>query len=196
MIDIETIRRALDDHHPGLLSTAQRREAAVALVLRHHRNRLEMLFIERARHEDDPWSGQMAFPGGRRDPGDIHVRAAAERETLEELGLSLSTAEALGRIDDLQGRSRGKALDLVVSCFAYLLSGSVSISPNHEVNDFLWVPLTTLFDPDNRVVHHSPTDQERRYPGIRVSQAEHIVWGLTYRFVQSFLAIVGRPITP
>src|SRR6185369_3871770 len=60
--------------------------AAVAMILRQGPGGLEMLFIERAEHENDPWSGNLAFPGGKVEPGE-EPRQAAERETLEEIGL-------------------------------------------------------------------------------------------------------------
>src|SRR5262249_57053733 len=91
------------------------------LVLRGKAQEPELLFIERARHPDDPWSGHMAFPGGRVDPGDSDPRAAAERETLEEVGLSLAGAEALGQLDDLEGRHAGRRLPLVISAYVYHL---------------------------------------------------------------------------
>ena len=67
-------------------------EAAVAAVLRERPGELELLFIRRAEHADDPWSGDLAFPGGRIDPEDAGPREAAIRETLEELQLDLREA--------------------------------------------------------------------------------------------------------
>ena len=52
----------------------------------------EILFIRRAARRGDRWTGHVAFPGGKRDPDDASDRAAAERETLEEVGLDLSTS--------------------------------------------------------------------------------------------------------
>src|SRR5262249_57100994 len=101
---------------------------------------------ERARHGGDPWSGHMAFPGGRVDPGDADARAAAERETREELGLSLEGAESLGRLDDLHAGVRLVA-PLVLSAFVYRLDRRVPLTPNHEGAEALWVPVTALLDP-------------------------------------------------
>src|SRR5262249_28795811 len=78
----------------------------------------------------DPWSGHMAFPGGRVDPGDADARAAAERETLEELGLSLEGAERLGQLDDLNAGIRLVA-PLVLSAFVYRLDARAPLPPNH-----------------------------------------------------------------
>lgn len=55
----------------------------------------EILFIKRAGRVGDRWSGHIALPGGRRDPPDVDDRAAAIRETKEEVGLDLSCCNYL-----------------------------------------------------------------------------------------------------
>ena len=103
-------------HEPELLSNRTELEtAAVALVLREHASDLELLFIQRAKHPKDPWSGHMAFPGGRMDPGDPDGKGAARRETLEELALDLERdGELLGRLSDLHVYGRGTRLAMYV----------------------------------------------------------------------------------
>src|SRR6476646_9126644 len=66
--------------------------AAVAAIMRERNGRAEILFIKRAERESDPWSGHMAFPGGRREPSDETLLHTARRETLEEVGLDLASA--------------------------------------------------------------------------------------------------------
>jgi 8-oxo-dGTP pyrophosphatase MutT (NUDIX family) len=97
-------------------------DTLVALVLREGRAQgAEILFIERAEKEGDPWSGHMAFPGGRVDSSGESPEQAAVRETLEEVGLSLAGGERLGRLDDLEGRHAGRASGMVISAFVYHL---------------------------------------------------------------------------
>ncbi|HEV8382740.1 MAG TPA: CoA pyrophosphatase, partial [Gemmatimonadales bacterium] len=74
--------------------------AAVAVILHESDDGLEALFIHRAVRVGDTWSGQIAFPGGRREPSDHDLLATAIRETLEEVGVDLSRAERLGVLDD------------------------------------------------------------------------------------------------
>ena len=87
MPDLDRIRDALQQHRPRELPSEGQRRAGVAMVLRGDPTDPEVLFIERARHPLDPWSGHMAFPGGRVEQEDATSRAAAERETREEVGL-------------------------------------------------------------------------------------------------------------
>lgn len=194
MPTLEEIRAALAGHAPSLQPADGRGEAAVAMVLRSRGSRPEVLFIERARKDGDPWSGHMAFPGGRRDPGDTSVRQTAERETREEVGLELAGAEVLGRLDDLEGRRDGRPAGLVISAFVYHLERPGMLRTNHEVEAAFWVPLRALIEPHRQVRYRWRRDRGALgMPGIRVGEADpHVVWGLTYRFVESFLEILGR----
>lgn len=191
---MEEIRSALAGHRPAVLEPGAGGRAAVALVLRPGAEaRPELLFIERARHPADPWSGQMAFPGGRVDPGDAGARAAAERETEEEVGLALSTAERVGRLDDLEGRRAGRSDGLVVSGFVYYLERPGPVRPNYEVAEAFWVPLAWLLDPARGTRFEHPLARDHRFPAVLVGRPErHVVWGLTYRFLEDFFGILGR----
>ena len=190
MIPIDAIRRALADHEPTVVEDPVRPRAAVAVVLRDAATGPEVLLIERARHPDDPWSGHMAFPGGRVDPDDSDTRAAAERETMEEVGLALAGAELLGRLDDLEGRHAGRPLSLVISAWVYHVGEHAPLVLNGEVAMTLWVPLARLIDPVHRVEYPTPAGG---FPGILVGEPDrHIVWGLTYRFLEIILERAGH----
>ena len=195
MPSIAEIRRRLAAHRPLIQPIAGRSQAAVAMVLREAGPVPEVLFIERASHPGDPWSGHMAFPGGRVDPGDSDPRAAAERETLEEVGLALAAAEPLGRLDDLSGHQAAGADTLVISGFVYRTAGQLPLAPNHEVREAFWFPLPSLLEPTRFVERSVARAQSFRFPGILVGEPDrHVVWGLTYRFLESFFQIVGRPL--
>jgi 8-oxo-dGTP pyrophosphatase MutT (NUDIX family) len=136
----------------------------------------------------------MAFPGGRVDLNDATARSAAERETLEEVGLSLREAERLGRLDDLEGlRGGGRRAGIVISAFVYHLRAPGPLRANHEVEEAFWVSFSTLTDPAQRVAYRHPLLGDEVYPGILVGEPErHVVWGLTYRFVEILLAVACR----
>ena len=192
---IEEIRRGLGEYTPRILSAGQAQKAAVAVVLREGEDRRpEILFIERAHNPADPWSGHMAFPGGRVERGDATIRSAAERETLEEVGLSLEEAERLGRLDDLEGlKGGGRPAGIVISAFVYHCGSRGPLRTNHEVEEAFWVSLSVLSDPARRVEYRHPLLGAETYPGILVGHPDrHVVWGLTFRFVEIFLSAVGR----
>ena len=195
MPDLEQIREGLRGYRPRLIGPAPNR-ASVAVVLR-TRDGVppEILFIERARKAGDPWSGQMAFPGGRLEPADGSTRDAAERETLEEVGLSLAGAEPLGQLDDLEGRHAGRPAGLVISAFVYHHHDPGELRPNHEVAEALWFPFFALAEGERHVEYTHPAVGERTFPGIVVGHPErHVVWGLTYRFVEVLFDALGRPL--
>ena len=192
MLSIDAVRSAFARHEPKVVDDPARPRAAVALVLRDAADGPDVLLIERAKHPEDPWSGHMAFPGGRVDPGDRHARDAAERETMEEVGLSLAGTERLGRLDDLEGRHAGRPLPLVISAWVYHVPEPGPLALNYEVATALWVPVTRLVDPTQHVEYPTPIGG---YPGILVGAPDrHIVWGLTYRFLEIFLDRVGSPL--
>jgi 8-oxo-dGTP pyrophosphatase MutT (NUDIX family) len=196
MSSLDDVRRVLAAHRPAAREAGGR--AAVAVVLRTGTSGgVEVLLIERAHKVGDPWSGHMAFPGGRHDPADLSARHTAERETFEEVGLDLSTAELLGQLDDLEGRHSGRPAGLAISAFVFFVAEPepLLIQPE-EVQAAFWVPLARLVDPAAHVGYrfrHELVSLEM--PGIRVGEPEaHVVWGLTYRFLEDFLALLGTPL--
>lgn len=189
------IRERLSSHRALRLPRAGKREAAVALVLRDAGAGPQVLFIERARHEADPWSGHMAFPGGRVDPSDADGQGAAARETLEEVGLDLAPEPYLGPLGDLEGRHAGRPAGLVISAHVWELARPAPLVTNHEVETAFWFPLRDLADPARHVEFEHPAVPGSVFPGIRVGDPErHVVWGLTYRFLEIFFEVLGRPL--
>jgi len=161
--------------------------AAVAMILRQGPGGLEMLFIERAEHENDPWSGNLAFPGGKVEPGE-EPRQAAERETLEEIGLDLGSARYLGRLSDIATSN----LPVRVSCFVYGVPGTDMVTVlSDEVGDLFWIGLDDLLATERHVTTMvSFADKEFEVPAIRLPQpGKPLLWGLTYRLVMQFLEI-------
>jgi 8-oxo-dGTP pyrophosphatase MutT (NUDIX family) len=188
---LDEIRRALAAHAANSIEGEAASRAAVAMVLRETSGGPEVLFIERASHPADPWSGQMAFPGGRVEPSDANAREAAERETLEEVGVELAEAERLGRLDDKPGNPKSR-LDLVISVYVYRVTAPIRLVTNCEVRSAFWFPIPALAEPARRVTH---VVRNLPFPGILVGEPDrHVVWGLTYSFLESFFSALGRPL--
>jgi 8-oxo-dGTP pyrophosphatase MutT (NUDIX family) len=185
---IDDIHRLLHNHSPLLSARENATRAAVALILRQGDAGPEVLFIQRARRSGDPWSGDLGFHGGKIEPVDVSARAAAERETREEVGLELSSARHLGRLDDLLGDH----LPVVISCFVYAVDHCPPPILSPEVTSTFWFPLQELRNPQR---HLQTTvrfgDESLVRPAIRLLEASEVVlWGITYRLVSSFLAVV------
>lgn len=164
--------------------------AAVALLVREGRGPgagSELLMIRRAEHPNDPWSGQMGFPGGRVDPTDLAPREAAERETLEELGILLSSqASFLGTLSEIRARSRAKILPMSIFPFVYELTGTAPFQLNHEVAEAVWIPLRFFFDPSNRSrMEPLPDETVGALPCYRYAGCT--IWGLSLKMIDEFL---------
>jgi 8-oxo-dGTP pyrophosphatase MutT (NUDIX family) len=166
--------------------------AAVAAIFAPGGRDTELLFIQRAIRAGDPWSGHMAFPGGRAEPGDVDTLHTAERETQEEIGLDLSpTAQRLGSLADIDGGTASNR-PIVVSGHCYWLGGErPALTPNHEVNDVVWIALADLLD-QNRYIEYRYRSSGLSFPGIQLDRADQVIWGLTLRMLGDLFARLGR----
>jgi 8-oxo-dGTP pyrophosphatase MutT (NUDIX family) len=182
------LRHALEAR-PALSAerTAGLREAAVAILLR-PREQLEVLLIRRAERERDPWSGHVAFPGGRRAAGDPDLLTTALRETEEEIGLPRRSSRLLGRLDDLAPQTP-RLPPIVIAPYVLAVPPDAEAVPDRrEVDAAIWVPLNALVD--ERAVSEVLVEIEGdalRFPSL-VYQ-EYVVWGLTHRILTQFLAL-------
>ena len=164
--------------------------AAVAVVLHDGAEGLETLFIHRAVRAGDTWSGQIAFPGGRREPSDTDLLATAIRETHEEVGVDLTSAERLGVLDDLHPRTPVLP-PVVVRPFVFALTARPSLVLNGEVQDAFWVSFRALASPGVRgemVVDH-PGIPRRVLPAYTLG--EHTIWGMSERILTSLISLVS-----
>lgn len=193
MFKTNTISLALNTPGPRLLSPKDRKHAAVAMILRQGKSGQEVLFIERAHHPRDPWSGNLAFPGGKINPEDPQPQGAAERETIEEIGLNLSAGHYLGQLDDITGAF----LPVLVSCFVYQIdwAGRFQLDPN-EVKDAFWFSLEELQNPQrHQVANLDWQGGERHVPAIRILSPERpVLWGITYRLLRQFFEKLNQPL--
>ena len=142
---------------------------------------MEILFIRRAERAEDPWSGQVGFPGGRAEPEDSDLGATARRETLEEIGIDLARdAEFLGGLDEIRAMARGRPVDLAIAPFVFHLRGGGSVCLGDEVTSVHWLSLDRLLGPE----HHGRFEYRHEegtveLPCLRLG--DFVIWGLTYR---------------
>lgn len=165
--------------------------ASVALVYRKtEHGGTELLFIQRARRDGDPWSGDMAFPGGRLQPEDPSTRAAAERETLEETGVDLKQHGRFHtRLSDLLTRHHSRWRPMVITPYVYEWLGPSSVMLNHEVQQVVWVPLSFLAKKENQSTLPWRTPLGTlNMPCCRYQ--DYCIWGLSYSMLRELLTLI------
>lgn len=169
---------------------ASGRRAAVAIVLVPHQQDTQALFILRATKKGDPWSGQMAFPGGHYEPEDKDLRVTAERETLEEVGLDLAlSGHYLGSFSPVKANPRGNLDMLVVPQVFAMETKPEGLQTNYEVAEILWGDLGRMLD--RQLLTQSTFPQFNRstvFPGYQVGK--EVVWGLTFRMLNEFFSLL------
>ncbi len=181
----DAVRRlpAVEDDVPAT------RKAAVAAILRNGGGEVELLFIRRAEHPRDPWSGQMGLPGGRVDPSDASPLATALRETREEIGLDLEAlGRPLGRLSEVRTHLPLGSVPHSVLPFVFEIDADPELKPNEEVQEALWVPFSFLVDRANR----SSFTWVRKglpLPMPCITFRGRVIWGLTLRIVDELIAI-------
>ncbi len=192
MIGWEDLARALSARAP-LRVPGDAPRAAVALILREGAEAgPELLFIRRAEHEKDPWSGHMGFPGGRSEPHDADSAATAVRETREETGLDLAgEGERLGALDEVTALARGRPVDLVIAPFVFRLHRRLEGAPSHEVVSLHWLPLERLMAPGTRsTLQYQYEETVLELPCLRIDGL--VIWGLTHRMFESLRWILSE----
>lgn len=186
---IERISRCLRQSRFVSIPEESRTRAAVAMIISSGAAGPELLFIQRAAHELDPWSGHVAFPGGKLEQGE-EVCDAARRETLEEVGIDLASAEYLGRLSDIIGAN----LPVRVSCCVFGMERELATPVlSDEVKAAFWISLRELTDSSrHRLSRVAFADRDLEVPAIVLPYPDApVLWGITYRLVMQFLGVVA-----
>jgi 8-oxo-dGTP pyrophosphatase MutT (NUDIX family) len=173
---VETLSQSLKP-----VSAVDEADAAVAVLLQLATAEVQVLLVERKIRRSDPWSGQMAFPGGKRDPDDHDIVHTVVRETREETRIDLAhDGRFLGALETMQSTVRP---ELQVTPFVALLEKPSPIVLNEELEGYLWVSL--------QEVRNSETVAKLPAGAVPAYLVEgHVVWGLTYRILQSLFRIL------
>ncbi len=160
------------------VSEAQDAGAAVALLLKLTNQGIKALFVKRAETPADPWSGQMALPGGKRDSMDQSLKDTIVRETLEETNINLlHRCRFLGVMGTLESEIRP---ELKILPFVILLEHEPSIKLNVELKYFVWISPEELIR-NRGIVKFSFGE----FPAYVVGS--NVIWGLTYNIFEGFI---------
>ena len=193
---LDAVRAALAARDPLRVrgEHAKGQRASVSVLFAGPHDDLQLCLIRRAIRDGDPWSGHMALPGGRTDPGDLTPRDTAQRETFEEVGLDLSDTEYLGPLDEV---ALHRPLCGRLAPFAFYVGRELPpLRPEPtEVDEALWFSAAQLWSRGRRTTTRWPLGgREIEFPGIEVGAG--VVWGLTFRVLTELGAVIGSPLPP
>jgi len=166
-------------------------KAAVALI-KTDSDDPEYLVIERAENPLDPWSGQLALPGGHKEDGDKNLLETGIRETFEETGIVLSP-EYLIRKLNVQKAGHNNNKPLFVAPFLFTLPGRVETRiDTKEVSSVIWVKQSHLLDKNQREkLEIKLQGGTKPFPAINIDNK--ILWGFTYFVLRTYLIEEGLP---
>jgi len=171
-LDVRNLSRVLRS-----LSDEQGANAAVAVLLKRDKEGFSVFFVKRVENPSDPWSGQMAFPGGKREERDVDLKQNVVRETLEETGINLlEGCRFLGVLTVLRSEPRP---DLRILPFVVLVEHEPHVRLNwKELEDFCWIPFEELVQSKTLV-----KSDFGEVPACSVGS--RVIWGLTYRILEN-----------
>lgn len=185
---IDSVSARLTREEPAQL--VPRASASVAVILRSLGAEEEVLLIERAKRQDDPWSGHVAFPGGMVSPKDKSFEETARREAAEEVGVDLSSNAAvfLGYMHELKTRMR----EIVVVPSIFKLEVPTAIRLSEEVASYEWVPLGRLARKEARAKYilRRRDGTDTAFPSLVHDGL--VVWGMTERILSAIIETEGE----
>jgi len=173
--------RSIEDLKSKLSSEELEALAAVAVLLRESDGVLEVLLVQRAIVTRDPWSGDMAFPGGKRSTIDSSLSVTVCRETKEETGIDLNEAEILGKMQ-VQFTTPNNKISVLPTI--YLWKSEQKICLNYELDSYRWVNLCSL--KEKRQIRVVKGSEEPVF-----NLGDQVVWGLTYRIIEALLDLIN-----
>jgi len=149
------------------------RPAAVLVPIVNRPGGLSVLFTQRSADLPDH-AGQISFPGGRVEAGDLDVDIAALRETEEEIGLPRDRVTVLGRLADYETVTGYRVTPVV----GWIEPPFPIVPDPVEVADVFEVPLAFLLEPDNQKRHFRMLGELRR-DYFAIPYGERYIWGAT-----------------
>ena len=168
---------------PG--ATLKHKPAAVLVPLIERADGFFILLTTRT-SELKQHAGQVAFPGGRREPGDADMIACALRETEEEIGVPRHAVEVLGQLDPYLTITGYEVTPIVGA-----ITAPLALRPDPaEVADIFEVPLAFLMDPANhRREERMFKGQKRAY--YAMPYGKHYIWGATAGMILNLFEIIS-----
>jgi 8-oxo-dGTP pyrophosphatase MutT (NUDIX family) len=182
---VDHIRDALSRHTPRRIDRDGLARAAV-LVPIYLKDEVPHVIFQVRTELVEHHKGQISFPGGAEDPGDVDLLMTALRETEEEIGLAQEDVEVWGQLDDIITIS-----NFIVSSYVGRITkpAPYPFAPSgFEVAELLEVPLPHLHHPSTR--NETPVPwREQVVPPPSYGFGPHVIWGATARVLRQFLEL-------
>jgi len=161
-------------------------EAVVAILLWDEPGGgLQVLLVQRAEREGDPWSGQIGLPGGRVKRGAETPRIALHREVKEEVGVKL---EEVGvELGSLSVGHPMRRIEMRVQPWVYGLRIKPRVSIGSEIASSFWANLADL---PSKMKMSEITVRDKPWSVESFVVEGKIVWGFTYRVLTELLPIL------
>ena len=128
-------------------------------------------------------SGEVSFPGGKRDEIDASLEKTALREANEEIGLNVNDAEFLGRLDYLVSRH-----NIEVNPIIFSINKEPQFVPNEEIEAVFTVPISFLINKKN-LQKDIVEKHGKRWLVPQWQYKNFKIWGLTAMITTNFLNI-------
>lgn len=165
--------------------TVEPMPAAVLIPMLPQDDDWHLLYILRSQVEGDMHSAQVAFPGGRLDPGETSAQEAALREAREEIALNTSEVRLLGHLEDFVTISNYQVTPVVG-----VIPWPTRLLPDpREVQRVFTIPLSWLANPENREERErvAPDGQTLKVVYFKQYEKESL-WGVTARITLNLLS--------
>jgi len=164
-------------------SDHQEANAAVSLILIKVQQDFKILFVKRVERLSDPWSGQIAFPGGKKETKDNNLKDTIIRETFEEKNIKLDEDNLIGVLEAIDS---GHFPNIKILPFISLLDGSQIIKLNKkELDNYFWYSYKKILNKRSLVEINS-----KKEPAYILGEA--VVWGITYKILREFCEIIEK----
>jgi len=165
------------------VSDEQGANASVAVLLSSIGGRLCVLLAKRVKDARDPWSGQIALPGGKKEADDRYLRETVIRETSEETGIVLDdTWRFLGVLPALHSIPKP---EIKVLPFVNFKGQEPTVKLNkNELEDHYWVSIEELVASRRTAEFDFGKQPAFVLRGI-------VVWGMTYRILENLLCLLN-----
>jgi ADP-ribose pyrophosphatase len=149
--------------------------AAVGIILKDD----SVLLIKRKENSKDPWSGDIALPGGRKKDKDKDLFDTVKREIKEEVGLNVEELKFLGELHFFTPRSK-RVPKIKVKPFIFLMDKNMEINKGEEIEEIFWANIKEFVKKRMLIKKINSRRQAFLYK-------DYIIWGLTYRILRELI---------